>query len=106
MTYNLTPMQVCERLIGKPEAIGLAAGLGEKAAYHWRNSRKGRAAGDLPAASVMRALLVHAAARGIPLTADHLIWGASEDELAALVSGQSLAVPRFASQRHHIEAAE
>ena len=79
-------MQVCERLIGKPEQIAAAIGLQEKAPYHWRTARTGRAAGDLPSVAVMRRLLVHASANAIPLTADHLIWGASEDEVAALVA--------------------
>lgn len=91
MTHNLTPMQVCERLIGKPEAIGMAAGLGEKAAYHWRNERKGRAAGDLPTTAIMRALLDHSAARGLGLTAEHLIWGASEDEVAEILAARAAA---------------
>lgn len=98
MTHNLTPMQVCERLIGKPEAIGLAAGLGDKAAYHWRSERKGRAAGDLPTASIMRALLAHSAAHGLGLTADHLIWGAPEDEIAAILATRQ--------PRNRMEAAE
>lgn len=102
MTHNLTPMQVCERLIGKPEQIAAAIGLQEKAPYHWRHARAGRAAGDLPSATVMRALLAHAAARRIPLTAEHLIWGTSEDELARLVASLPVA-PAFSSRR---EAAE
>lgn len=96
MTHNLTPMQVCERLIGKPEAIGMAAGLGEKAAYHWRNERKGRAAGDLPTASIMRALLAHSAANRLGLTADHLIWGASEEEVAEILATRTQPVVRAA----------
>lgn len=87
MTQNLTPMQVCERLIGKPEQIAAAIGYQEKAPYHWRHAREGRDAGDLPTARVMRSLLAHAAAHRIPLTADHLIWGASEGEVAALLAG-------------------
>lgn len=98
MTHNLTPMQVCERLIGKPEQIAAAAGLHEKAPYHWRNARTGRAAGDLPSATVMRALLAFAKARQIPLTADHLIWGASEEELAALVAAAPVQ-PAFSTRR-------
>lgn len=102
MSHNLTPMQVAERLIGKPEQIAAAIGLKEKAPYHWRNARTGRAAGDFPSATVMRALLAYAAARCIPLTAEHLIWGASEDELAALIAAAPVQ-PAFTSRR---EAAE
>ena len=95
-------MQVCERLIGKPEQIALAAKTQEKAPYHWRRERTGRAAGDLPSAGVMRNLLDFATTNRIPLTADHLIWGATEEDLAALVASLP-ASPAFSSRR---EAAE
>ena len=98
MTHNLTPMQVCERLIGKPEAIGMAAGLGDKAAYHWRNERKGRAAGDLPRASIMRALLAHSAAHQLGLMADHLIWGAPEDEVAQILAARGQPAMQVAAE--------
>jgi len=76
-------------MIGRPEQIAVAAGCKEKAAYHWRRERTGRAAGDLPSAGVMRNLLAHASARNIPLTADHLIWGASASEVDALLARAS-----------------
>lgn len=79
-------MQVCERLIGKPEYIGAAAGLHRKAAYHWRNARSGRDAGDLPSVTIIRRLLAHSAAHDLGLTADHLIWGASETEVSEILS--------------------
>lgn len=77
-------MQVCEALIGPIETIARIAGQKPKAAYRWRHRSEWRDAGDIPSARYMRALLAHATARGIPLTADHLIWGASAEELAAL----------------------
>lgn len=107
MSHNLTPMQVCERLIGNPETIGRAVGYQGKAAFHWRHERQGRAAGDLPSATVMRRLLAHAAAHQIPLTADHLIWGASEAEIETLLAQMADAPPAFISRRTpHQEAAE
>lgn len=103
-------MQVVERLIGPPEVTGPAVGYGTKAAYHWRNARTGRAAGDLPSAEVMRRLLAYSEANGLGLTADHLIRGADEAEVRdILASLGTLAVPRFATRRrspHLIEAAE
>lgn len=102
MSHNLTPMQVCERLIGKPEQIAVAAKTQEKAPYHWRHERTGRAAGDLPSATVMRNLLDFADTHRIPLTADHLIWGATEAEVAAL-QAMMRAAPMFTTSR---EAAE
>lgn len=97
---HLTPVQVCERLIGPPEVLGPAIGFGTKAAYHWRNSRDRRAAGDLPSADVMRRLLAYSDAHGLGLTPAHLIHGAPlaevEDILASL---GTLGVPAFASRR-------
>lgn len=96
MSNNLTPMQVIERLIGPPERLSPVCGTKPKAPYQWRRASKNRDAGDLPSPRHMRALLAHAAARGIPLTADHLIWGASAAEIEALV--QDAAAAREAAQ--------
>jgi hypothetical protein len=82
----LTPMQVCERLIGPPEVLGPAVGYGTKAAYHWRRERDGRRPGDLPSVEVVRLLLAHSAAHQLGLTADHLIWGAPEGEIEAILA--------------------
>ncbi|PIL20524.1 hypothetical protein P775_08320 [Puniceibacterium antarcticum] len=85
MSRHLTPVQVCERLIGPVETLGPIAGLQAKAAYGWRRESQYRDAGDLtPRAN--RALLAHAAAHDIPLTADHLIWGAPEEEIEQLLA--------------------
>ncbi|MES2667432.1 MAG: hypothetical protein V4712_15140 [Pseudomonadota bacterium] len=102
MSSNLPPLQVCERLIGKPEQLSVICGKEPKTAYAWRHASLNRGAGDLPSTRDMRALLAYAAAHQIPLTADHLIWGASEEELAALVASLPTA-PTFSSRR---EAAE
>lgn len=82
----LTPMQVCEKLIGPPEVLGPAIGYGMKAAYHWRRERDGRRPGDMPSAEVMRLLLTHSAARQLGLTAEHLIWGADEAEIQGILA--------------------
>ena len=86
MRHDLTPLEVCERLIGPPSAIAAAVGYTEKAPYLWRKESDVRDAGDLPSVRIMRKLLTHAAARGIPLTAEHLIWGADAAEIEALLS--------------------
>jgi hypothetical protein len=57
-----------------------------KSPYAWKRESNKRDAGDLPSVRIMRALLSHATARGIPLRAEHLIWGASEAEIAALTA--------------------
>jgi hypothetical protein len=92
-------MQVCEALIGPIEDIARIAGQKPKAAYRWRHRSVWRDAGDIPSARYMRTLLAHAAARQIPLTADHLIFGAGAEEIAALVAELKNAPhPRAAAQ--------
>ncbi|WP_420415809.1 hypothetical protein [Marinovum algicola] len=86
---HLTPLQVCERLVGPIEALGPIAGLGEKAAYHWRQPSRIRDAGDIPS-KAMRAILSHAAARELPLTEAHMIWGAPEAEVVQLLENLDL----------------
>ncbi|MGR3822686.1 MAG: hypothetical protein ACU0A5_08920 [Salipiger marinus] len=90
MSKHLTPVEVCERLIGPIERLALIGGLREKAAYAWRRGSKYRDPGDMPPRA-NRALLAYAAARGIPLSADHLIWGAPEVEIDRLVDGMRAA---------------
>jgi hypothetical protein len=84
-------MDVCQRLIGPPERLAAVVGTGAKAPYQWRRASDNRDAGDLPSARHMRALLAFAAAQGIPLTADHLIWGADAAEIEALASDAAAA---------------
>lgn len=94
MSDQLTPFQVCERMLGSASEIALICGFDRTAAYAWRNSprpsrsfsAKSRDPGDLPSSRIQRRLLAHAAARGIPLTADHLIWGAPAAEIDALLA--------------------
>ncbi len=88
MGKHLTPLQVCERLIGPVPMLGSVCGLGEKAAYLWARGSKGRDAGDIPGSPNLRALLAHSAAHNLGLTADHLIWGAAEEEVAAILAAR------------------
>lgn len=84
MSDHLTPVQVCERLIGPLAELERIVGYRPKAGYGWLRSSQERDAGDLPSTRLQKRLLAHAAARGIPLTADHLIWGADAAEIEAL----------------------
>ena len=97
MSNNLTPVEVCERLIGPLDILATVVGYGEKAGYLWRKDAKGRDAGDFPSARIQRRLLAYAAARQIPLTAEHLIWGASAEEIEALKANHPLKFGTFAS---------
>jgi hypothetical protein len=101
MREHLTPTDVVERLIGKPDVIGTIAGIDGKAAYQWRTARGFRAAGDIPYAAHMRALLAHSTAHSLGLTAEHLIWGAPEAEIAAILAARDAPAPglTFTSQR-------
>lgn len=95
MSSKLTPMQVCERLIGPPEAIARACNFRSKQGpYRWRHAANDRDAGDIPSARSMRSLLDWSNARNLGLTADHLIYGAEEMEVEAILAsrlGQSVA---------------
>lgn len=84
MSTHLTPLEVCERLIAPLKDLGRLIGYQEKAAYKWRHGSIWRQPGDMPP-DANRRLLTFAAARQIPLTADHLIWGAEASEIEELV---------------------
>ena len=89
MSRRLTPLEVCERLIGLPDVLGPIAGRDVKSPYHWRNATKKRDAGDLPSTIIQRLFLDYAEANNIPLTAEHLIFGADSDEIDQLVDRMS-----------------
>lgn len=72
-------------MIGRPEVVGPAIGIHPKAAYVWAKPSKSRDGGDIPGARNMRRLLAYAAKRGLPLRAEHLIWGAPRAEVEALM---------------------
>lgn len=88
MSSNLTPLEVCERLIAPIGELGRIVKMGEKAGYGWRRAAKYRDAGDMPP-RVNRGLLKYAKRHGIPLTEKHLIWGASRAEIEALLENMS-----------------
>lgn len=96
-------MEVCFRLIGPHAVIAEIVGYGPTAPYLWERGARNRDAGDLPSAPIMRALLAHSAARGLGLTAEHLIWGAEEAEIEAILAARTAApdaaVPSFLTRR-------
>ncbi|MEM9579081.1 MAG: hypothetical protein AAF891_00220 [Pseudomonadota bacterium] len=83
MSSHLTPLEVCERLVAPLANLGAIAGQNEKAAYAWKNGSKWRDPGDLPPRANRR-VLRYSRRNNIPLTAEHLIWGASIEEVHAL----------------------
>ncbi len=93
MRNHLTPLEVCERLLGKPELLAEVCALHIKSAFPWRRSSKWRDAGDLPSARVMRALLAHSDANNLGLSARHLIFGATEAEIEAILAERRQLVP-------------
>jgi hypothetical protein len=102
MGKHITPTEVVEKLIGKPDVIGKIVGVDGKAPYQWRGARGFRAAGDIPYAAHMRALLAHSATHHLGLTAEHLIWGATEAEIEAILAARAALpgpVPAFQSVR-------
>jgi hypothetical protein len=87
----MTPMQVCEALIGPAPMLSQILGYHRTAGYGWHQAATTRDAGDLPSTRIMRALLAHAAKNEIPLRPDHLIWGARRSEIEALVGRKAAA---------------
>lgn len=85
MSDHLTPLEVCEKLIAPRKSLGELIGYKPKAAYNWVNGSAWRSPGDMPP-DANRRLLDYAEARGIPLTAEHLIRGADLAEIEALLS--------------------
>lgn len=89
MSKHLTPTEVCEALIGKPEVLGEICGIDPKAPFGWRHAAKGRRAGDITSAIHQRALLAHSTTHNLGLTADHLIWGAPAEDIEAILAARS-----------------
>lgn len=107
MGKHLTPLDVCIRLIGSIEHIGQICELSEKAAYGWKRQSGLHEAMDVRSAGHMRRLLVHSDKRGLGLTAEHLIRGADETDIEAILAtrqGRPVTIPSFL--RRQPEAAE
>lgn len=88
----LTPLDVVECLIGDMRSIGKIACAHPKSPYGWRHASKWRDAGDMPP-PVNRRILAHAARHGLPLTAEHLIWGAEWSDVEAMARSIGRAMP-------------
>lgn len=82
MSDNLTPLEVCERLIGPKPELAKLCGYDRTAAYHWERHAKDRPAGYLPLA-VQHRLWRHIKQAGLPILAEWLIEGAPIDEVVA-----------------------
>lgn len=92
MSSHLTPMEVCEKLIGPPEQIAIACRFkSPQGPYRWRHAAKDRDAGDIPSAVSMRALLAWSEARNLGLTPAHLILGAKVSEIDAILDARQAA---------------
>lgn len=74
----ISPVEVVLRLVGRPKEVAAVVHRHRTAVVKWRRC------GDIPDPQSQRALLLHARGLGIPLTAEHLIFGATEAELSAV----------------------
>ncbi|WP_091845664.1 hypothetical protein [Palleronia pelagia] len=88
MSANLTPVEVAKCLLGTIEDVAIAAGFDRKTAFKWVNPSAWRDAGDIPSARSMRRLLDYSDARGLGLTAEHLIRGATRAEVDAILAAR------------------
>lgn len=84
MSMHLTPIEVVAALVAPPKRLGTLLGLSQKIAYNWVRGSAHRDAGDMPP-RINRKLLAYAKRHHIPLTADHLIFGACRADLDDLV---------------------
>ncbi len=89
MSNHLTPLDVCERLIGPPQSLALICGLHAKSVFPWKRASKWREAGDVPSTHLQRRLQNHSNIHALGLTALHLIWGADEGEIAAILAARA-----------------
>ena len=99
MSSNLSPVTVAERVFGSIERVAEITGNRPKSGYSWRWPSGTSDAGDFRSMRHVRAIHAYALARHIPLTLDHLIYGATEAEVEAILSNSPAAPAR-------IEAAE
>lgn len=74
----IPPVEVVLRLVGSPPEVADIVQRHRTAVIKWRRR------GDIPDPGLQRVLLTYARAHHIPLKADHLIFGATEAELAAV----------------------
>ncbi len=88
MSSNLTPTEVSFRVFGGYKGVAAILGHSEKTPISWKNGTKWRDAGDIPSVRTIRTLLAAAAQRRIPLQPRHLIFGATEADIAALMPVQ------------------
>lgn len=86
MSSHLTPLEVCERIIGGIETVATACGLHPKSAYGWRHASGLRQAGDLPSVTAQRSILAYCKARGLPMQPHWLILGATLAEVRAAMA--------------------
>lgn len=85
MSYHLTPLEVCDALIGSPAQIATICGLKPKATYPWRRKSDWQEAGDIRAAKYMRKLLHYSRRHKLGLEAKHLIFGATRADVARIL---------------------
>jgi hypothetical protein len=89
MSNHLTPLEVCERLIAPLPELERIAGYRPKASYAWLRPSRDRASGEFPSVRLMQLLLDHSDAHRLGLTALHLIRGADEAEIAAILAARA-----------------
>lgn len=93
MSSQLTPLDVCRRLIGREDKIAAICGLHEKAPYYWARPSTWRDAGDFPSARYQRMLLAYSDEHGLGLTVEHMVFGAEASAIDAILAARDMQAP-------------
>lgn len=83
MSDHLTPLQVCEAVIGPLPVLERIAGKRPKAGYAWRREAHNRRSGDLTP-DAMRRIWRHVERNKLPIKPEWLIAGAPRSEVDAV----------------------
>lgn len=95
MSYHLTPLEVCEKLIAPRNSLGELIGCKEKAPYGWARPSKYRQAGDLPNYA-QRKMLTEFRRRKLKIDPAWLIEGAARADVDRFLN--SLATDAVAAE--------
>lgn len=89
METKLTPNDVVRTIFGGPDNVAAIIGIGTPQIYRWASGGRDRDQGDLTSPRHMRTLLTYSRQHNLGLTADHLIFGADQAEIDAILAARA-----------------